>query len=125
MNKKQRKNFLTISSVLYLVAFIIHCLWTTVFYNLSGDKLAELGIKTSLSMIVFALIAAYAVTSLYYLIKLSTSFLEKRKLWFRVLLTVFAPITIPLAVVVSFVITLPYGLFNIVKIYSAKGKKTA
>ncbi len=111
-----------ISSVLFVVSFIIYCVIVAPNHE-NVEALKTMTLAYPYNLLVLASVISYFITSIYYAIKISVQFFEKRKLWFRVLLAALFPFSVPLVIVVFLVITLPYGLYCIIKVCFSKDKR--
>ena len=119
---RKKKDFLIVSAVLFVVSFIIYCVIVAPQHE-NVEALKTMTLAYPYNLLVLASAISYFITSIYYLIKLSVPFFEKRQLWFRVLLAALFPISVPLMIAVSLVITLPYGFYCIIKVCFSKDKK--
>ena len=76
---RKKKDFLIVSAVLFAVSFIIYCVIVAPQHE-NVEALKTMTLAYPYNLLVLASAISYFITSIYYLIKLSVPFFEKRQI---------------------------------------------
>ena len=115
MDKRKRLEYLIVTAILFVSGFLI--------YGLLGCVQPLINNNRILSFLAFGALGGFFLSNILSTIILSSRFFAKKGLAFKVVASIFWPITFACCFYVCFFMYIPYGIYNIIKLVKKESQE--